>query len=105
MLEDILIMKSNNINAVRTSHYPNHPYWYEMCDEYGLYVYDEANIESHGMGYDPDQTLGNDSTWMKAHLERTTRMIERDKNHPCIIAWSLGNEGGNGCNFYNLQKS
>ena len=100
MLEDILIMKSNNINAVRTSHYPNHPYWYDLCDEYGLYVYDEANIESHGMGYDPDQTLGNDSTWMKAHLERTTRMIERDKNHPSIIAWSLGNEGGNGCNFY-----
>ena len=104
MLEDILIMKSNNINAVRTSHYPNHPYWYDLCDEYGLYVYDEANIESHGMGYDPDQTLGNDSIWMKAHLERTTRMIERDKNHPSIIAWSLGNEGGNGCNFYATYK-
>ena len=100
MLEDILIMKSNNINAVRTSHYPNHPYWYDLCDEYGLYVYDEANIESHGMGYDPEQTLGNDSIWMKAHIERTVRMIERDKNHPSIIAWSLGNEGGNGCNFY-----
>ncbi|MDC2982233.1 DUF4981 domain-containing protein [Bacteroidota bacterium] len=104
MLEDILIMKSNNINAVRTSHYPNHPYWYDLCDEYGLYVYDEANIESHGMGYDPDQTLGNDSIWMKAHLERTTRMIERDKNHPSIIAWSLGNEGGNGCNFHATYK-
>ena len=100
MLEDIKIMKENNINAVRTCHYPNHPYWYELCDVYGLYVYDEANIESHGMGYDLDQTLGNDSTWMKAHLERTTRMIERDKNHACIIAWSLGNEGGNGVNFY-----
>ena len=97
-------MKSNNINAVRTSHYPNHPYWYDLCDEYGLYVYDEANIESHGMGYDPDQTLGNDSIWMKAHLERTTRMIERDKNHPSIIAWSLGNEGGNGCNFHATYK-
>ena len=108
MLQDIKIMKENNINAVRTCHYPNHPHWYELCDLYGLYVYDEANIESHGMGYDLEQTLGNDSTWMKAHLERTTRMIERDKNHACIVAWSLGNEGGNGVNFYatyNMAKS
>ena len=104
MLDDILIMKNNNINAVRTSHYPNDPYWYELCDKYGIYVYDEANIESHGMGYDLDKTLGNDSLWMKAHLERTSRMIERDKNHPSIIAWSLGNEGGNGCNFYASYK-
>ena len=87
MKEDIIIMKENNINAVRTSHYPNDPYWYELCDEYGIYVYDEANIESHGMGYDLDKTLGNNILWEKAHLERTTRMIERDKNNTCIIAW------------------
>ena len=104
MKEDIIIMKENNINAVRTSHYPNDPYWYELCDEYGIYVYDEANIESHGMGYDLDKTLGNNILWEKAHLERTTRMIERDKNNACIIAWSLGNEGGNGSNFYKTYK-
>ncbi len=104
MKEDIIIMKENNINAVRTSHYPNDPYWYELCDKYGIYVYDEANIESHGMGYDLDKTLGNNILWEKAHLERTTRMIERDKNNTCIIAWSLGNEGGNGSNFYKTYK-
>jgi beta-galactosidase len=101
MLEDIKILKQFNINAVRTSHYPNDPYWYELCDEYGIYVWDEANIESHGMGYDLDKTLGNNPTWLKAHLDRTERMISRDKNHPSIIAWSLGNEAGNGFNFYN----
>ena len=100
MLEDIKIFKKNNINAVRTSHYPNDPYFYELCDLYGIYVYDEANIESHGMGYDLKQTLGNDPKWLKAHMERTERMISRDKNHPSIIAWSLGNEAGNGYNFY-----
>ena len=101
MLDDIRIMKANNINAVRTSHYPNHPYWYELCDKYGLYVYDEANIESHGMHYELNKTLGNNPKWLKAHMQRTNRMIERDKNHPSIIAWSLGNEAGNGYNFYN----
>jgi beta-galactosidase len=108
MLEDIKIMKSNNINAVRTCHYPDDPYWYELCDKYGLYVYDEANIESHGMHYDLNHTLGNNPLWLNAHMQRTRRMIERDKNHPCIIAWSLGNEAGNGYNFYNtylLAKS
>ena len=104
MKEDIIIMKENNINAVRTSHYPNDPYWYELCDEYGIYVYDEANIESHGMGYDLDKTLGNNILWEKAHLERTTRMIERDKNNTCIIAWSLGNEGGMDLIFIRLIK-
>lgn len=100
MEEDIRILKQNNFNAVRTSHYPNDPYWYELCDKYGIYVYDEANIESHGMGYNLDQTLGNDPRWLKAHMERTERMIFRDRNHPSIIAWSLGNEAGNGYNFY-----
>lgn len=99
MLKDITLMKEANINTVRTCHYPDDPYWYELCDEYGLYVIDEADIESHGMGYDPERTLGNNPEWMQAHLNRTERMVERDKNHPCIIIWSLGNEAGNGCNF------
>jgi len=108
MLKDIQLMKQNNINAVRTSHYPNDPYWYELCDEYGIYVIDEANVESHGMGYNLDRTLGNDLRFLNAHLDRTRRMIERDKNHPSVIIWSLGNEAGNGYNFYSsylLAKS
>ena len=108
MIKDIEIMKSNNINAVRTCHYPDDPIWYELCDKYGIYVYDEANIESHGMHYNLNFTLGNNPLWLNAHIQRTKRMIERDKNHPSIIAWSLGNEAGNGYNFYNtflLAKS
>ena len=100
MLQDIRLMKQFNINAVRTSHYPNDPRWYELADEYGLYVVDEANIESHGMGYRPEITLGNNPDWKEAHLDRTIRMVERDKNHPSVITWSLGNEAGNGVNFY-----
>jgi beta-galactosidase len=100
MLQDIQLMKQFNINAVRTSHYPDEPYWYDLADEYGLYIVDEANIESHGRGYDPDTTLGNDPAWKAAHLDRTIRMVERDKNHPSVIIWSLGNEAGNGVNFY-----
>jgi beta-galactosidase len=99
MLEDIRLMKQFNINAVRTSHYPNTTKWYELTDEYGIYVVDEANIESHGMGYHPDTTLGNDPAWLEARLDRTRRMVERDKNHPSVIVWSLGNEGGDGSNF------
>jgi beta-galactosidase len=100
MLKDIELLKQYNLNAVRTCHYPNCPRWYELCDEYGLYLVDEANIESHGMGYEPDKTLGNNPAWLEAHLDRTTRMVERDKNHPSVIIWSLGNEAGNGSNFY-----
>lgn len=100
MIKDIELLRQYNINAVRTSHYPNHPRWYELCDEYGLYVIDEANIESHGMGYDADKTLANKPEWLEAHMDRTKRMVERDKNHPSIIIWSLGNEAGNGSNFY-----
>ncbi len=106
MLMDIKLMKLNNINTVRTCHYPDDPYWYELCNKYGLYVIDEANIESHGMGYGK-KSLAKDSTWLEAHLDRTIRMFERDKNHPCIITWSLGNEAGNGVNFeytYNWLK-
>lgn len=99
MEKDIKLMKQFNINAVRTSHYPNDPYWYELCDKYGLYVIDEANIESHGMGYHPDRTLGNNPDWEIAHLDRIERMVERDKNHPSILMWSMGNEGGDGVNF------
>lgn len=99
MIQDIRLMKQANINTVRTCHYPDDPVWYDLCDEYGLYVIDEANIESHGMGYNPDKTLGNNPEWKAAHLDRTRRMVERDKNHPSVIIWSLGNEAGNGCNF------
>lgn len=98
MLEDIKLMKLNNINTVRTCHYPNDSRWYELCNIYGLYVIDEANIESHGMGYGK-KSLGKDSTWLAAHMDRTQRMVHRDKNHPCIITWSLGNEAGFGVNF------
>jgi beta-galactosidase len=100
MRQDVQLMKEFNINAVRTSHYPNDPYWYDLADEYGLYIVDEADIESHGMGYDPAVTLGNNALWQAQHLDRTIRMVERDKNHPSIIIWSLGNEAGNGVNFY-----
>ncbi|MFX0013042.1 MAG: glycoside hydrolase family 2 TIM barrel-domain containing protein [Promethearchaeota archaeon] len=99
MVKDIQLIKQFNINAVRNSHYPNNPKWYDLCDQYGLYVIDEANIESHGMGYDPETTLGNNPEWKEAHLDRTIRMVERDKNHPSVIIWSLGNEAGDGLNF------
>ena len=98
MIKDILIMKQLNINAVRTCHYPNDPLWYSLCDEYGLYVVDEANIESHGMGYD-ELTLAKSQEYEYAHLDRTKRMVKRDFNHPSIIIWSLGNEAGDGPNF------
>ena len=99
MVKDIMIMKQLNINAVRTCHYPDDPLWYSLCDKYGLYVVDEANIESHGMGY-KEKTLAKDPQFELAHIERTRRMVQRDFNHPSIIVWSLGNEAGNGPNFY-----
>ncbi len=98
MIRDIRIMKELNINAVRTSHYPNDPLWYSLCDEYGLYVVDEANVESHGMGYG-DASLAHREDYFQAHLIRNKRMIFRDFNHPSIIIWSMGNEAGNGENF------
>lgn len=104
MIRDIKLMKQNNINSVRTSHYPNDPLWYQLCDQYGLYVVDEANIESHGMGYDPDKALANQPQWEAAFIDRTQRMFERDKNHPCVIVWSLGNETGSGPNFMATYK-
>lgn len=99
MLKDIQLMKTHNVNAVRTAHYPQPELWYKLCNKYGLYLIDEANIESHGMGYGA-QSLAKDSTWKAAHLFRTENMFERDKNQPSIIIWSLGNEAGNGVNFY-----
>jgi beta-galactosidase len=108
VLKDIRTMKSFNINAMRTSHYPQQEFWYEMCDKYGLYLIDEADIESHGMGYDKDVTLADKPEWKAAHLDRMKRMVERDKNHPSIIIWSMGNEAGDGNNFlegYNWIKS
>lgn len=100
MRKDMEMMKKLNVNAVRNSHYPPDPYWLELCDEYGLYVVDEANIESHGRGYDLEFALANDKQWRNAHLDRIQRMYERDKNHPSVIAWSLGNEAGNGAAMY-----
>ena len=98
MLQDVQIMKDLNINAVRTCHYPDDPYWYALCDEYGLYVVAEANIESHGMGYG-DETLAKRDDYRQAHLERNQRNVQRNFNHPAIIFWSLGNEAGYGPNF------
>lgn len=98
MIQDIELLKKFNFNAVRTSHYPNSPEWYELCDRYGIYLVDEANIEAHGMGYGKTN-LGSDLRFDLAHLERTSRMQQRDKNHPSIIFWSMGNESGDGANF------
>lgn len=98
MLRDLVQIKRHNINAVRTSHYPNSPEWYDLCDEYGIYLWDEANIESHDMGYGPE-SLAKQPEWKEAHLDRVQRMVGRDKNHPSIIVWSMGNEAGDGVCF------
>ncbi|WP_111709418.1 glycoside hydrolase family 2 TIM barrel-domain containing protein [Lutibacter citreus] len=114
---DLEVMKQNNLNAIRCSHYPKNPHFYRLCDKYGFYVVDEANIETHGMGT-TNQGLDNDEKakaihpaylpeWKEMHLDRTVRMFERDKNYPSIVTWSLGNEAGNGANFvatYNWLK-
>ena len=92
MIEDIKLMKAHNINALRMSHYPNDPQMYALCDEYGIYVMDEANLETHGVG----GLLSNIPAWHTAFLERAIRMVERDKNHPSVVWWSLGNESGCG---------
>lgn len=106
MIQDIILMKQSNFNAVRTSHYPNNPEWYDLCDQYGLYVMNEANVESHGLwvkGY----YVGEKPEWKDAIVSRCVNMVERDKNHPSVIFWSLGNESGTGPNFdsaYNAVK-
>jgi beta-galactosidase len=100
---DLLQMKRGNINAVRTSHYPNDPALVELCDELGFYVVAEANIESHGMGY-KEESLAKNPAWFEAHLDRIKNLVERDKNHPCIIMWSMGNEAGDGENFVKCSE-
>jgi beta-galactosidase len=102
MRQDIVLMKQHNFNAVRCSHYPNHPMWYRLCDRYGLYVVDEANIETHGMV--PMNRLSDDPVWLPAMTERVTRMVQRDRNHPSIVIWSLGNESGHGGNHDALYR-
>ncbi len=102
MRRDIALMKQHNFNAVRCSHYPNHPLWYRLCDRYGLYLVDEANIETHGMV--PMSRLADDPCWLPAMSERVTRMVQRDRNHPSIIIWSLGNESGHGANHDALYR-
>jgi beta-galactosidase len=110
MLKDIQLMKLYNINAVRTSHYPNDPLWYKLCDQYGLYLVDEANIETHGMGaegqgwFDKTKHPAYIPEWAPAHLDRMHCLVERDKNHPSVIIWSLGNECGNGPVFHDGYK-
>ncbi|WP_430973757.1 glycoside hydrolase family 2 TIM barrel-domain containing protein [Sunxiuqinia rutila] len=104
MLTDIKLLKQCNINFVRTSNYPNSPQWYKLCDEYGIYLMDEANQESHG--YDiGNKILGDNPEWEKAHVDRAVSMVERDKNHASVIIWSLGNEGGRGRNMLAMAES
>ena len=109
MLWDIKLFKEYNINAVRNSHYPVDPYWYELCDEYGIYMIDEANLESHGFGYDEDKTPANKPEFEKMHHDRIARMMQTNKNHPSIIIWSMGNEAGDGPafikNYHWLKKN
>lgn len=104
MIKDITLFKLFNVNTVRTCHYPDHPDFYKLCDRYGIYVIDEANVESHGMGYG-DASLGHDVAWQKAHVDRQVSMVHRDKNHPSIIIWSMGNEAGPGVNFVACRKA
>ena len=99
MIQDLTLMKRNNINAVRTSHYPNTPEWYALCDQFGVYVLDEADIESHGYGAGERQRISEGEDYTDNHVDRVSRMVERDKNHPAIFAFSMGNEAGIGRNF------
>ena len=104
MLEDLLLMKQANINAIRTCHYPQSREFYELCDSLGFYVYDEANIESHGMGYKPERTLGNKPEWYPKHQDRILNMYARTADYPCVTFLSMGNEAGNGVNFYEAYR-
>jgi beta-galactosidase len=104
MLRDVRLFKQFNINTVRTCHYPNHPDFYKLCDRYGLYMVSEANLETHGMGYD-ESSLGHAVSWQKAHIDRVMSMVEAFKNHPAVIIWSLGNEAGKGVNFEACRKA
>jgi beta-galactosidase len=101
MMRNLELMKQLNINAVRTSHYPQPALWYKLCDEYGIYLVDEANLESHGLGYGPDN-VANFPEWKAQHMDRIIRLVERDKNHASVIFWSLGNEASNGKAFFDM---
>ena len=105
ILQDLTLMRGANINAIRTCHYPQSREFYELCDSLGFYVYDETNIESHAMGYKLDRTLGNDTTWFAKHLDRTLNMYRRTANYPSVTILSLGNEAGNGENFYRTYQA
>ena len=104
ILEDLTLMRLANINAIRTCHYPQPREFYELCDSLGFYVYDEANIESHGMGYSPERTLAEKPEWYPKHQDRILNMYYRTSNYPCVTILSLGNEAGNGINFQNAYK-
>ena len=104
MRHDLELMKQANINFVRTSHYPDDPLWYQLCDEYGMYVMDEANQESHSTGLRNTQ-IGNQEIWQQSHVDRAQALVQRDKNHPSIIIWSLGNEGGRGINMAAMRET
>lgn len=110
IIEDIKVMKQHNINSIRTSHYPHSPELYDLCDEYGMYVVDEANIEAHEMGaefqawFDKNTHTAYMPEWKAAHMDRIKRLVERDKNHPSVIIWSMGNECGNGPVFYEAYE-
>ncbi|MUV37256.1 Beta-galactosidase [Lentibacillus sp. JNUCC-1] len=105
MEKDIILMKQSNINAVRCAHYPNDPQFYDLCDEYGLYVIDEADLETHGFEITGNiHELSDDPTWKSAYIDRVERMVERSKNHPSIVMWSLGNESGFGCNHIAMHQ-
>ena len=104
MEREVLLMKEHHINCVRTAHAPAHPYFYDLCDRYGVLVMDEANVESHGMRF-AENTLANDPRWETAHVARANAMVHRDYNHPCVVMWSLGNEAGNGGNMVAMEKA
>ncbi|MGC1480261.1 MAG: glycoside hydrolase family 2 TIM barrel-domain containing protein, partial [Chthoniobacterales bacterium] len=104
MLADVLLMKQNNVNCVRTAHYPNDPTFYRLLDEYGIYAIDEANLESHGLLGLKEESVSYNPKWEQAYLDRALTMVERDKNHPSIIIWSMGNEGGGGQNYLRCSE-
>lgn len=105
MIKDLMLMKSHNVNTIRTSHYPNDPRFLNLCDEYGFYIIDEADLECHGVNNAGDfHLLTNNIAWEKAFLDRASRLVERDKNHPCVIIWSMGNESGYGINHISMAK-
>lgn len=105
MIEEVKLMKQGNINFVRTSHYPNDPRWYELCNEYGIMVLDEANVESHGLSYHKRVLPGDKPEWMQACVDRMKRMVIRDRQFPCVVMWSFGNEAGYGDTYLEMRKT